>query len=605
MDSSPENNSSLQLEVPRIDSIDAGLPARRRRNVRVGQSKEHFHPCHIYMMAIGGTLGTGLFSGSGEALRDGGPIGLILGHIVMGLIVYSMIAALGEMVIVFPVKGPLIEYPARFVDPALAFAFGWNYWYSFAITLTTEITAAGIMSSLYTTGNYMGFWMLCVLGASIAVNLCRGRWFTKLEFCFAATKIATVAGAILLGIVYISGGFPKQDRIGFRYWIDPGPFNQFDDIPGPQGRFLAFWSVLGHVAFTHQGTEIIVLAAIETENLRKKIPKAIQAVIYRISIFYVGSMTVAGLLVAHNYTALEYAGGAGGAAASPFMIAFYSLNYGDTTDLVVELTAVIISLIPVLSSHLYAGSEVLFSLYYYENETGPLAPRCFSRRARNGALFVGIGITAVFGLLAYISTKGSLQRANEVYEHFSRMSSISVLMTWWSILLTYIRFYHGVSKKVGIDRNMFVYKAPYQPWLSYFGFAMITLIVIFNGFEVFLRGEWSTSKFISAYISLLIFTLCFIWWKISQRTRFVKLDQMDFETGRSELNPLQGVVEEGKNVNSVGKSNSFLQWVREARKSGTSGTPPSQLDEIPLQTHDASSSTLRPPTDCPAHLRPL
>jgi amino acid permease len=101
-----------------------------------------------------------------------------------------------------------------------------------------------------------------------------------------------------------------------------------------------------------KGTEILVLAAIETENLRKKIPKAIQTVIYRISIFYVGSMTVAGLLVAHNSTTLESAGGAGGAAVSPFMIAFYSLNYGDTTDLVVELTAVIISLIPVLSSHL-------------------------------------------------------------------------------------------------------------------------------------------------------------------------------------------------------------------------------------------------------------
>ncbi|EFP90559.2 uncharacterized protein PGTG_16585 [Puccinia graminis f. sp. tritici CRL 75-36-700-3] len=583
-------------------------------------------------MAIGGTLGTGLFSGSGEALRDGGPIGLILGHIVMGLIVYSMIAALGEMVIVFPVKDPLIEYPARFVDPALAFAFGWNYWYalwvflyarcfinsshcrySFAITLTTEITAAGMMgTSFFPTGfRYIGFrrqYSCQPLSRQVVYK--------------TATKIATVAGAILLGIVYISGGFPKQDRIGFRYWIDPGPFNQFDDIPGSQGRFLAFWSVLGHVAFSHQGTEIIVLAAIETENLRKKIPKAIQAVIYRISIFYVGSMTVAGLLVAHNYELLG-AAGAGAAAFSPFIIAFRSIN-GDGVAVVVTLGSfIIISLIPALSSHLYAGSEVLFSLYSYENENGPLAPRCFSRRARNGALFVGIGITAVFGLLAYISTKGSLERANEVYEDFSRMSSISVLMTWWSILLTYIRFYHGVSKKVGIDRNMFVYKAPYQPWLSCFGFAMITLVVIFNGFEVFLRGEWSTSKFISAYISLLIFTLCFIWWKISQRTRFVKLDQMDFETGRSELNPLHGVVEEEKNVNSVGKSNNFLQWAREARKSGASGwwtvgtrsktgprksqqaTPPSQLDEIPLQTHDASSSTLRPPTDCPAHLRPL
>ncbi|EFP90565.2 uncharacterized protein PGTG_16591 [Puccinia graminis f. sp. tritici CRL 75-36-700-3] len=446
---------------------------------------------HVYMMAIGGTIGTGLFSGSGEALRNGGPVGLLLGHLVVGVVVYSMIVALGEMVTVFPVGGSapklpspvpedkaLIHYPARFVDPALAFACG----------------------------------------------------------------------------------RPDHDRIGFRYWISPGPFNQFNEIPGFIGRFLAFWSVLSQAAFTHQGTEIVALAALETENPRKSIPIAIKTVLYRILIFYLGGMTVVGLLV--PYTSSSLGTGARSGALSPFVIAFNSVHIPTLSMGVSIIAVMIISVFPVVNSHIYAGSKILHGLS--SDDLAPLlfsrAPKWFSRYTSNGDQVAGIAITAVFGLLAYTSVAVGISQADTVYERFSKMSSISVLMTWWSILLTYIQFYHGVSRKVGIDRGMFAYQAPFQPWLSYFGFSMTTLIIIFNGFEVFLSHNWSTSKFISAYISLLIFPLGFIWSKISRKTSFVKLDQMKLEEGRSELNPLD--VMEGENdVNSVGKFHKFLHWI--------------------------------------------
>ncbi|POV94225.1 hypothetical protein PSHT_16346, partial [Puccinia striiformis] len=344
------------------------------------------------------------------------------------------------------------------------------------------------------------------------------------------------------------GGGPNHDRIGFRYWLTPGPFNQLNEIPGSTGRFLAFWSVLVQAAFSYQGTEIVALAAGEAENPRKNVPKAINKVFYRILIFYVGGMTVVGLLVPYNSP--DLLGGTGDAASSPFVIAIKSAGISVLPDIVnvVILTAVFSA----ANSDLYAGSRILFGL-----SSDRMAPRLFSRCTGNGVPVAGIALTALFGLLSYMNVNTS---GGTVFQWFSNISSISGLITWWSILLAYIRFYHGL-KYNGVDRNTLDYRAPFQPWLSYFGLTMATLIIVFNGFQVFLRGGWSASKFVAAYISLPIFALFFIGWKISHKTAFVRVDQMDFETGRRELD-LMDAMEREKEVKPVGKLQKFLHWVR-------------------------------------------
>ncbi|OAV85620.1 hypothetical protein PTTG_30389, partial [Puccinia triticina 1-1 BBBD Race 1] len=161
-----------------------------------------------------------------------------------------------------------------------------------------------------------------------------------------------------------------------------------------------------------------------------------------------------------------------------------------------------------------------------------MAPRFFSHCTVNGVPFAGIALTAAVGLLAFMFLD-----LTGVYEWFLNVASISILLTWWSILLTCIRFYQGL-KHIGVDRNAFACRAPYQPWLSTFGFAMSTLIIIFNGFEVLIIGKWSPANFISAYISLPIFGMLFIGWKIFHRTAFIRVDKMDFATGRSDSDPV-------------------------------------------------------------------
>ncbi|OAV90257.1 hypothetical protein PTTG_04646 [Puccinia triticina 1-1 BBBD Race 1] len=512
-----------------------------------GQMHRRLKARHVSMIAIGGTIGTGLFVGSGEALHKGGPVALLLGYAIMGSTVYSMMVALGEMVTMFPVTGAFIHYTTRFVDPALGFAIGWNYWYSFAVTLPTEITAAGIVIKYWTKDVNVAVWITIFLVATTTVNLFGVKWYGEAELFCSAVKVIAIVGLILLGIILDLGGGPNHDRIGFRYWLSPGPFNQLNEIPGSTGRFLAFWSVLVQAAFSYQGTEIVALAAGEAENPRRNVPKAINKVFYRILIFYIGGMTVVGLLVPYNSP--DLLGGSGDATSSPFVIAIKSAGISTLPDIV--NVVILTSVFSASNSDLYAGSRILFGL-----SSDRMAPKIFSHCTSHGIPVAGIALTAAFGLLAYMNVANS---GGTVFGWFSNIASISGMVTWWSILLAYIRFYHGLKYR-GVDRNTLAYQAPYQPWLSYFGIVMCTLIIIFNGFGVFLSGKWSISKFVSAYISLPIFVVFFLGWKTFHKTAFVRLDQMDFDPGRRELD-LMDSMEKEKEVEPVGKVKKFLHWL--------------------------------------------
>ncbi|KAH8988821.1 amino acid permease-domain-containing protein [Lactarius akahatsu] len=256
---------------------------------------------HIAMISIGGVIGTGLFLSSANALRHGGPVGLLLGYIAVGSICYSTMISLGEMISYLPIPGGHIKLAERFVDPALSFTMGWNYWYNWTIVLPAELSAAAILVDFWDKDtNLNSVWITICLVVVVAINFMG-------------------AGLIILGIVLDLGGGPDHDRLGFRYWKHPGPFVQFDGIPGAKGRFLGWWAVLTQAAFSFIGTEIVAIAAGEAKNPRRNIPKAIRRVYIRILLFYIGGVTVIGLLVPSNDPGLAL--GTGTAAASPFVIA--------------------------------------------------------------------------------------------------------------------------------------------------------------------------------------------------------------------------------------------------------------------------------------------
>ncbi|KAH9817185.1 amino acid permease/ SLC12A domain-containing protein [Melampsora americana] len=508
-----------------------------------GNVKRNLKQRHISMIAIGGTIGTGLFLGSGEALSNGGPVGLILGYAIMGVIVYSMMVALGEMVTMFPVSGAFTHYAKRFVDPALGFAVGFNYWYSFGITLPTEITAAAIVVQYWTSSVNVAVWITIFLITICAINFFGVRWYGEAEFWFSAIKVIAIVG---LNYPRNRGG-PNRDRIGFRYWKDPGPFNQLNDIQGSLGRFLSFWSVFVQAAFSFQGTEIVALTAGEAANPRQTVPKAINRVFYRILLFYIGGVTVIGLLVPHNSPGLL--GGTGDATSSPFVIAINNAGIKVLPDLVNAI--ILTSAYSAGNSDLYAGSRILYGL-----SIDRMAPKIFRRCTQGGLPVYSLIITSLFGVLSYLNVNSS---GSTIFEWFSNLSSITGLITWWTIFLSYLRFHKGLAYK-GIDRNTLHYKAPFQPYLSYFGITMISIIIIFNGFKVFLAGSWSISKFIAAYVSIPTFVIFFVVWKSIKRTKFVKIEEMDFETGRRELDEMDAF-ERSKNVKPTTVLGKFWAWL--------------------------------------------
>ncbi|KDQ21193.1 hypothetical protein BOTBODRAFT_49880 [Botryobasidium botryosum FD-172 SS1] len=270
----------------------------------------------ISMMSIGGIIGTGLFLGTSDALRRGGPVGVLLGYALVGSVVYCVAVSLGEMVAYRPHVGGVIGLMDDYVDPALAFASGWLAWYHWVVICPAEISAAVTLMGFYGLGNYNAVWTTIILVLSTAVNCFGTRLYGEIEFWFSSIKVITIVALVIFGLLADFGAVGHQGAIGFRYWNNPGPFAQYMGIPGTQGRFLGFFQILMQAVFSYLGAEIPAIAASEVINPTKNIPESLKRVWSRIFILYVSGVAVMGLILSHTDPAL----GSGSTSSSVFVI---------------------------------------------------------------------------------------------------------------------------------------------------------------------------------------------------------------------------------------------------------------------------------------------
>ncbi|KAG8678920.1 hypothetical protein FRC09_019416, partial [Ceratobasidium sp. 395] len=377
---------------------------------------------HIAMISIGGVIGTGLFLGTAGALRHGGPIGLLLGYTVVGTICYSVMVSLGEMIAYLPVPGGHIKLAERFVDPAFSFTMGWNYWYNWTIILPAELAAAAVLINYWMKDRINdALWISICLIVVVVINMLGAGVYGECEFIFASIKVITITGLIILGIVLDLGGGPNHDRIGFRYWKNPGPFVQYAGIGGSKGQFLGWWSVMTQAAFSFIGTEIVAIAAGEAKNPRRNLPKAIRRVYIRILLFYIGGTLIIGLLVPSNHPSLNLA--TGDAAASPFVIAIQTAGIKGLPSVI--NAALLTSAWSAASSDLYTSSRALYGLSLSRN-----APKIFSKVSKSGLPYVSVIFCSVFSALAYMSVNSG---AGTVFGWFANMTAVAGLMTWFGI----------------------------------------------------------------------------------------------------------------------------------------------------------------------------
>ncbi|PNS17827.1 Cationic amino acid transporter 1 [Sphaceloma murrayae] len=493
---------------------------------------------HLQMIAIGGSIGTGLFVGSGTVLANGGPASVIIAYCIIGIMLYCTVHALGEMAVIFPVAGSFSAYSTRFLDPAWGFAMGWNYAMQWLVVLPLEIVAATLTIQFWNQGrlNVNGFIALFLV-LIISINLFGVRGYGEAEFVFSSIKVLAIIGFIILGIIINVGGGPADSGdyagyIGGKFWKDPGAFHN---------GFKGLCSVFVSAAFAFAGTELVGLAAAETANPRKSLPTAVKQVFWRIALFYVISLTIVGLLVPYDEPRLLTGSSSADATASPFVIAIQNAGISGLPS--VMNVVIMIAVLSVGNSSVYGSSRTLAALA----EQGQ-APRFLAYIDRRGRPIVAIAIASVIGFLSFI---GASDRSSDAFTWMLALSGLSSIFTWGSICLAHIRFRAG-WKTQGHRLDELAFTS--QPGVvgSWIGFALNCIVLIAQfwtgiwpiGYgELGPRGQ-AESFFSGGYLAAVVVLAFYIPYKLWYRTPFVRSHNMDLVSGRREMNIDQLISEE-------------------------------------------------------------
>ncbi|OQE92063.1 hypothetical protein PENNAL_c0008G05588 [Penicillium nalgiovense] len=477
--------------------------------------RQGLHQRHIQMIALAGTIGTGLFLTSGRAISRSGPLGAFLGYLVMGCVAGTVTLAMGEMGTLIPLNGGIVRYAEYFVDPALAFANGYNVVYSYLVSIPAEIVAAAVLvqfwsdlsSAIWIT--IFGLLMLCTALVFVRV-------YGELEFTFSIMKILLIIGVNIMALVITCGGGPDHKTIGFEYWRNPGPFVQYLEIGGALGRFLGVWTSLNSALYAYSGIETITVAAGETKSPRQAIPQATKRIFFRILIFYVISIFMIGLVVPSNESRLSNSSGT--ASQSPFVIA--------ATLAGIKVVPSIINAVIIMSawssgnSNVLGGSRVLFGL-----AMNGQAPKFFTRLSRFSVPWIAISLYGLFMCLGYMSLSST---ANTVFDWLQDLVSITTLTNWLTILVTYLRFYYG-CKKQGISRKSLPWATPLQPYISWASLFMLTILLITGGYSTFIKGHWDNEGFVSSYINIPLFLILYFAYKFVRKTKIVPLEDIPIQ----------------------------------------------------------------------------
>lgn len=297
---------------------------------------------HLNMIAMGGAIGTGIFLALGATIKQAGPGGALTAYACIGVMVYFLMTSLGEMATFMPVSGSFETYASRFIDPAFGFALGWNYWYNWAITVAAEMVAGALIMKFWFPNVPAIIWSVLFLVLIVSLNLLSTKAYGESEYWFAGIKVFTVIVFLLIGIATILGILGGH-TVGLQnFTIKDAPF-----VGGVKSIFMVFLIA----GFSFQGTELVGIAAGESENPEKTIPKAINTIFWRIIVFYLGTIFVVSAIIPYTDA---------GVNTSPFTLVFERAGIAAAASL---MNAVILtSVISCGNSGMYASSRMLYAM---------------------------------------------------------------------------------------------------------------------------------------------------------------------------------------------------------------------------------------------------
>ncbi|EPS25348.1 hypothetical protein PDE_00281 [Penicillium oxalicum 114-2] len=507
------------VEAPVLDTVPTFKAAssedgqivteQERQNLRRGLSQRH-----VQMIAIAGAIGTGLFLGLGGSIATGGPLGALLGYMFVGVIVCSIQFALGEVTALLPVTGSFVRHAEVLVDPALSFAIGWNIVYGCFLSVPSEISAAVVLIQYWTDIN-AAVWVTILIVVSVVVAISFIRVYGEVEFFFALLKILLVIFVVILGLVISLGGVPGHPRSGFHYWKTPGPFVEYI-ATGNWGQFLGFWAVMTNAVYSFAGVESIAMAAAETVNPRQNIPKACKRVFARVTIFYLATVLVVGMLVSSDDPALGESSGT--AAQSPFVIAASSAGIKVIPSVVNAIC--LTSAWSASNQSILAGTRTLYGLAIKGH-----APKIFLRTNAWGVPYMCVLLQVAFSFLAYMCVSNS---ALTVFWWFVDLTAAGTLVSWICISLNHIRLLQAL-KKQNISPDALPWHNRITRYTSWFALISCTIILLTGGFTVFTKGNWDTASFVSSYLDIPLVLCAYGGYKLIRRTKIVPLDMVPLE----------------------------------------------------------------------------
>ncbi|MFL0364818.1 amino acid permease [Pseudobacillus sp. 179-B 2D1 NHS] len=468
------------------------------------QLKRTLKARHLTMISLGGSIGTGIFLASGGAIHNAGPGGALLAYAAIGVMVYFLMTSLAEMAAYMPVAGSFKVYASKFVDPALGFAIGWNYWYNWAITIAAELAAAVLIMKFWFPDSPSILWSGLALLIMFGLNFMSAKGFGESEFWFALIKVVTIILFIVTGLFMIFG-IMGGEAIGLtNFTIKDAPFN---------GGFLAVLGVFMAAGFSFQGTELLGVAAGESEEPEKNIPKAINSVFWRILLFYILAILVIGLILPYTDERLL----SDSVSVSPFTLVFERAGFAFAASV---MNAIILtSVLSAGNSGMYASTRMLWDL-----ARDGQAPKFLARLDKRGVPVNALIITTLVGSLAFLTT---FFGDGAVYVWLLNASGMAGFVTWLGIAISHYRFRRAFIAQGG-DVTTLPYRAKWFPIGPLLALILCTFVILGQNFQAFMGGQIDWNGVLVSYIGLPLFLIFWIAYKIKHKTKVIPLEECDF-----------------------------------------------------------------------------
>lgn len=474
-----------------------------------GELKRTMRTRHLSMIALGGTIGTGLFVASGATVAQAGPFGALVAYAAIGIMVYFLMTGLGEMSSYMPMSGSFAAFSGHFVDDAFGFAMGWNYWFNSAITVAVEIATVGVVMKFWLPSVPDWIWSVVVLVLILVINLTSGRAYGESEFWMAMIKVIAVVAFLIIGVLTIIGVMSYHPQVGHNLMAGNHGF------VGGIGGMLAVFMIAG---FSFQGTEMVGIAAGEAEQPEKAVPAAIRQVFWRILIFYFFSIFIIGALIYYKDPSLLRSANNSDITVSPFTMVFQKAGLAAAASIMnaVILTSVISS----ANSWLYAASRMLFSLSHEGH-----APKIFGMaNKKTGVPVAGVLVTAVIGAFTFLTSIFG----PGIYFYLVAASGLSGFIAWVGIAVAHFRFRRAFVAQ-GHKLSELKYVARWFPIGPIIALVLSIVIMVGQDLQSFSGSitHWNWSGIITTYLALPLFIVLYFGYKIIKKTKKIPLEEID------------------------------------------------------------------------------